>query len=292
MSSRHFRIAPTPSGFLHQGNVANFILAAALAEVYAGKMLVRIDDLDITRTKDAYLEQIFSVIDQLAIPVHKGPRSKEDLSQYWSQQLRIGIHQKMLDRLVATGRVYACSCSRSQIRAQSAKGVYSGTCRNKNIPLTTPNVAWRLVVDQGTMVQLPELFQQNQASVNLATAMGDFVVRKKDASPAYQLASIADDIHFGITDIVRGVDLLASSAAQWYIGRVLGEADYLQSVRFYHHPLLVGADGEKLAKSAGALAMAARNEFAIDLREVKKQVCDWVSNSALNNQDSIILALG
>ncbi len=231
------RIAPTPSGFLHVGNILNFSLTAGLARQMGASILLRIDDLDRERVDAAFLEDIFETLRFLGIPWEEGPAEVVDFENNWSQVGRLPLYEEALRVLREMGVVYACSCSRAELARLGGSG-YPGTCRDRGISLDAPGMNWRLRTDGS----------------ELPAEMRDFVVRKKDGFPAYQLSSVVDDIHFGIDLVVRGEDLRASTAAQRYLASVSGVAEF-ERVRFVHHPLLMAEDGEKLSKSAGSTSI-------------------------------------
>lgn len=267
------RIAPTPSGFLHRGNAANFLLTAAIVAVRGGQLLLRIDDLDAKRTRKAYVRNIFTTLQVLKIQPHMGPRDPYELSREWSQTLRVEVYREALARLRSNGHLYACDCSRKRMRKVGGR-VYDGHCRNRNLPMDTPGLAWRIQVPRDTMIQLPERLNTRHAPMALDEVMGDFVVRKKDGFPAYQLASCVDDIHFGVTDVVRGVDLLPSSVAQEYLRALLLPAE--TEWRLYHHPLLMDGKGDKLSKSAGAEALVEGSDADFDRNELWTEIKGWL----------------
>jgi len=246
------RIAPTPSGYLHLGNVLSFAITAALAERAGAKILMRIDDLDRERLNKLFVRDIFETLDFLEMPHDEGPRNYEDYEKEWSQIHRLQLYADALQKLKDADAVFACTCSRAEIRAVNADDSYPGTCRHKNLPLDTPNASWRLKTDaeeSNTIKTNPDEIVQT----HLPTDMQNFVVRKKDGYPAYQLSSVVDDIHFGVDLIVRGQDLWASTLAQHYLAPIIG-ADAFGDITFYHHPLLM-AGVEKLSKSAGATSV-------------------------------------
>ncbi|MFD2144909.1 glutamate--tRNA ligase family protein [Mucilaginibacter antarcticus] len=243
------RIAPTPSGYLHLGNAFSFALTAALARKTGASILLRIDDLDQGRVSAEYVQDIFDTLNFLGIPWDEGPRDVSDYKQNWSQLHRMDLYQEALQQLADRRGVFACQCSRSQLQGF---GTYPGNCRDRSLPLDTPDTAWRLYTDD-RQISLRTL-NDGVLTTRMPDAMTDFVVKKKDDHPAYQLASVIDDLHFGVDLIVRGEDLYASSVAQHYLADVLGEGAF-KNKTFYHHPLLM-ADGErKLSKSAGSTSV-------------------------------------
>jgi glutamyl-tRNA synthetase len=252
------RIAPTPSGYLHAGNALNFLLTAQLAEALGARLMLRIDDLDAARMRPEYVEDIFRTLDWLGIRCDLGPSGPEDLNEQWSQRHRLHLYDAMLHRLCATGLLYACDHSRTEVRGLSAAGIYPGVCRDRALPLGTPGAAWRLRTDAAGAVSMPGM-RRMSGPFGLEAGMGDPVVRQRDGAPAYQVASLADDEHFGTTLIVRGEDLLLSSACQWYMAGKLG-LERFPKARFVHHLLMTGEHGAKLSKSAGALSVKAMRE--------------------------------
>jgi glutamyl/glutaminyl-tRNA synthetase len=237
-SFRRTRIAPTPSGFLHLGNVLSFALTAGLARRSGASILLRIDDLDRERVSKEYVEDIYDTLNFLCIPWDEGPRNWEEYKRIWSQVHRMRMYREMLERLRVSGKVFACDCSRSKILRERPDGVYPGGCRGKRLPLDEEGCSWRV----------------NTSGADLPEEMTDFVVRKKDGYAAYQLTSVIDDLHFGVDLVVRGDDLRASTAAQRWLAGELG-LDAFRSIHFCHHRLLMTSKDEKMSKSAGATSI-------------------------------------
>ena len=270
------RLAPTPSGFLHIGNVFSFALTAAIAKKTGASILLRIDDMDRERIEPEYLADIFETLSFLNIPWTEGPKNADDFETNFSQRHRLAFYEKALKKLVTTGLIYACDCSRKQINEQY-NGVYPGTCKHKNIPLNTPNVAWRLNTDTAIVVRL------NKTNfVTFPAEMRHFIVRKKDGFPAYQLTSVVDDLHYNVDLVVRGQDLLPSTLAQLFLAEVLGETRF-GDIYFYHHELLTDSDSRKLSKSAGATSikylrdskMTAQEIYALVGKQVSLPLAQW-----------------
>lgn len=243
------RIAPTPSGFLHLGNAYSFALTAALAQKAGAKILLRIDDLDRDRIQKEYVQDIFDTLNFLEIPWHEGPRNMTEYEKEYSQVHRMGLYDQALDHLREQDAVFACACSRAQIRLQNPDDTYPGTCRDKGIPLDTTEINWRLRTDESVELNMNTLFD-GTIDATLPPAMKDFVVRKKDGFPAYQLASVIDDIHFGVDLVIRGEDLWDSTFAQLYFADKIGASAFKNST-FHHHTLVNASAGTKLSKSAG-----------------------------------------
>ena len=163
------------------------------------------------------------------------------------------LYRDALNRLRDGGHIYACDCPKREIMRNDPEGAYQGTCRNKNISLNRPDVAWRLRTDSTSAVRIKT--PDGKETIELLPAnMHDFIVRRRDGFPAYQLTSVVDDTHFGIDLIVRGQDLWPSTLAQTCLAEALGIDTFLQTA-FYHHPLLHGPDGSKLSKSAGSTSI-------------------------------------
>lgn len=242
MNFSRTRIAPTPSGFLHLGNVFSFAVTATLAERTGAKVLLRIDDLDQQRVTPEYIRDIFDTLHFLGIAWQEGPADAEDFSQHYSQLRRMHLYENALEQLRNSGRVFACACSRSQLA--SAK-----PCNCNNIPLDQPGVSWRLRTDHSISLTVKTL-SGKPIQTTLPLSMKEFVVRKKDGFPAYQLSSVADDDHFHTDLIVRGQDLWDSTLAQLYLARLLPGSSFPKNI-FFHHTLLTDDPGRKLSKSAG-----------------------------------------
>lgn len=243
------RIAPTPSGYLHLGNVLSFALTAALAKKTKAKILLRIDDLDRDRVNPLYVQDIFDTLGFLEIPWDEGPRNMQAYESQYSQIHRMDRYNNALQQLKDNSTVFACNCSRAQIRNINADDSYPGTCRHKDIPLDAENVSWRLKTD-GTILLKVKTLTGEIIKTTLPETMRDFVVKKKDGYPAYQLTSVLDDIYYGVDLIVRGADLWPSTLAQNYLSGYIG-ADAFRDIAFYHHPLLMATGHQKLSKSAG-----------------------------------------
>ena len=272
------RIAPTPSGYLHLGNVFSFAVTAALARRCGAEILLRIDDLDRERVQVQYVEDIFETLAFMGIPWDQGPRSFEEFGRGWSQLHRLDLYREALSRLRAVGAIFGCRCSRAEVLRASRDGGYPGTCLTRGLGLDRADVSWRVrteaaaraggtagaggvfVGPAGPEVLRVKTYPAGVVEARLPAEMRDFVVRKRDGFPAYQLSSVVDDLHYGVDLIVRGEDLWASTLAQFYLSYPLGAADFpgaaaFRDVLFYHHPLLTTDGGEKLSKSAGAMSI-------------------------------------
>ncbi|MBK7936373.1 MAG: hypothetical protein IPJ82_04525 [Lewinellaceae bacterium] len=227
------RLAPTPSGFLHAGNALNFILNWLAARRSGASVLLRIDDLDAGRKRPEYVQDVFDSIEWLGLDWDEGPESSDDFEKNWSQHLRLPLYFKVLEQLREKNLLFACRKSRRDL--EPCGGGYPPEFREQGLGFDDPDVAWRIKTPPG--FSLP-----------------DFVVRRRDGLPAYQVTSLADDLHFGITHVIRGADLEESTAAQQFLSGCLSEDKFLK-INFLHHPLITDEQGEKLSKSAGAFSL-------------------------------------
>lgn len=243
------RLAPTPSGFLHLGNILSFALTAYFAERTGARILLRIDDMDQLRAEKKYTDDIFETLSFMGIHWDEGPVDYTAYSQQHTQRLRMPHYLRALQQLADDGHVFACTCSRSQLAQLPVGSGYPGTCEHKNLPLDTPDASWRIRSYPGKTLTVRRL-GSSPVSLSLPASMHGFVVRKKDGDPAYQLTSLIDDQLLGTDLIVRGIDLWPSTWAQLYLASLLNISGFEQTL-FVHHPLLLGTLGQKLSKSAG-----------------------------------------
>lgn len=278
------RIAPTPSGFLHIGNAYSFALTAAIAHKYGASLLLRIDDMDRDRVNPEYVDDIFETLKFLGITCDEGPTDALDFERKFSQRLRLPVYGSYLQKLIDTGKVYACNCSRKQIE-QEFDGIYPGACKHKNIPLDADGVAWRVDTDDARPICVRTLVG-TVTKTALPKEMQHFVIRRKDGFPAYQLTSLADDLHFGIDLIVRGEDLWPSTLAQLFLAGLLG-ADTFLSATFHHHPLLTDKTDRKLSKTAGDISIAHFRNHGMTPKDVYARIGEAVGHKFERYEDFI-----
>lgn len=245
------RFAPSPTGRMHLGNVFSALLSWLSVKARGGAWLLRIEDIDPQRSRREYAECIMDDLDWLGLGWDEGP---------YYQSERGDIYSRCLAVLEERGMVYPCYCSRADILATQAphesdgRVVYKGTCRNLPRGARQGAAALRMMVPpEGEGVVTFTDGHYGQRSVDLATQCGDFIVRRRDGAWAYQLAVVADDALMGVTEVVRGRDLLLSSPQQIYLARQLG----FTPPRFTHLPLLCNAAGQRLSKRDGGMDMAA-----------------------------------
>jgi glutamyl/glutaminyl-tRNA synthetase len=225
------RIAPTPSGYLHLGNLANFLLIEKLVSEVGGSLFLRIDDCDGTRARPEFVDHIFETLRWLGVTWHEGPRDADEFYLRFSQTNRKEHYFRKLESL--RGRTYACDCSRKDVGA-----VYPGTCRDRGIAFLPGRTALRVRVDDP----------------RLAARFGDAVLWRKDDGPAYHWASVVDDLEGRVNLIVRGDDLRDSTELQKYLAALVAPGGF-DGVRFVHHPLLTDDAGNKLSKSQDSLSV-------------------------------------
>lgn len=244
------RFAPSPTGELHFGSLVAAVASCLNARSSGGNWLVRIENIDPPREVPGSADRILRDLQ------HFGLRSDEPVV---FQDQRRARHRAAVDRLLADGLAFYCGCSRRDL---PASGTYPGTCRN-GIPKGKSPRAVRLRVDSGP-VAFDDLIQGRQLE-NLAETSGDFVIWRADDLPAYQLAVVVDDADQGVTEVVRGCDLIGSTARQVHVARCLG----LAVPGYAHHPVAVGENREKLSKRLASDPVArlpARQALAKALR--------------------------
>lgn len=293
-SSLLSRIAPTPSGYLHTGNAFSFVLSWLLVRKVGGKLLLRIDDSDTTRSRPEYIEDIFHTLEWLGLDYDIGPSGPEDFARNFSQKNRFGLYESVLEELKSgPSLVYACNCSRKKIREINPHGLYPGSCRDRGLMLHQKGCAWRIRVPEWQEVSFTELLNDRRDLIPIGQEMGDFVIRRKDGLPAYQLASLVDDMHYGVNLVVRGEDLRDSTAAQLYLagcltdhpGKYAEAAQAFQNSRFLHHPLMRDNKGEKLSKSKGAFSVQQMREAGKGPKEIYKAVARFTGISGEHCQN-------
>ena len=258
------RFAPSPTGRLHLGHAASAIRAHDFARARGGRFLLRIEDIDGTRSRP---EHVAGILDDLAWLGLEW----DDLS---FQSKRTALYAAALDRLKAMGLVYPCFCSRAEIAASAsaphgAAAAYPGTCRGLADPDLSRAHAWRLNM-AGAVARAGPLSWTDHGRAVAADPVpqGDVVLARKDAPSSYHLAVTVDDAAQGVTDVVRGDDLFAATHVHRLLQSLLG----LPTPRYHHHPLLLGADGERLAKRNGAPSLAAMREAGEDGRAVAEEL--------------------
>jgi glutamyl-tRNA synthetase len=265
------RLAPSPTGLLHLGHAATFWAAYQRTRSADGTLLLRIEDLDTQRSRSQFTEAIFEDLAWLGVP--------------WQppaifQSARVALYREAMQRLLPGGHVYPCRCSRKDLAGMmhaphedghaahttDDEPVYPGLCRptaEASSREFEPNVNYRFRVPDGEIIR----FEDGGSGLQAFTAgvdFGDFLVWRKDALPSYQLACVVDDAATGVTEVVRGRDLLKSTARQMLLQRALG----LSTPGYVHTHLLCDAHGVRLAKRHDALALRTLREAGMTPAEV------------------------
>ncbi|MBA1277075.1 MULTISPECIES: tRNA glutamyl-Q(34) synthetase GluQRS [Pseudomonadaceae] len=224
------RFAPTPSGYLHFGSLIAALASYLDARAVGGRWLLRMEDLDPPREMPGAQDAIMQALEAYGF---------EWDGSMQRQSERHAVYEEMIERLLREGLAYPCLCSRKQLEAYP--GPYPGFCRDAGQPLE--NAAIRLRVPNLEYRFTDRV--QGKFGQHLGREVGDFVIRRRDGLFAYQLAVVLDDAWQGVTDVVRGADLLDSTPRQLYLQELLG----LPQPRYLHVPLIIQPDGHKLGKS-------------------------------------------
>ncbi len=275
MSSRYVgRFAPSPTGPLHFGSLVAAVASYLEAKRRDGEWLVRTEDIDTPRVVRGAADEIL--------------RALAACGMQWdgaivSQSSRSDAYHAQLHRLRAMGRIYPCACSRREIADSALSGiegpVYPGTCRNGLAPGKAVR-AWRINT-HGAEVRFNDAIQ-GPVGQNLEADIGDFVLLRADHIYAYQLAVVVDDAEQGITDVVRGADLLDSTPRQIYLQQLLK----FPTPRYCHVPVAVNADGEKLSKQTLAPAIDPARPLPALMRALRflgQQPPDALANASLRD---------
>ena len=247
------RFAPTPSGRMHLGNVFAALVAWASVRSRGGEMVLRMEDLDTQRTSGEFAEILRDDLGWLGLDYDR---------ETPPQSQRSAVYDGYFEKLQDMGLLYPCYCTRSQLHSVNAPHlsdgtyVYPGTCRNLTSPPPDRKPAWRVMVPDKVWALEDKV--QGHYSLNLATECGDMVVRRADGVYVYQLAVTVDDGEAGVTEVVRGMDLLSSAPRQMY----LQELFHFPHPEYGHVPMLLAPDGRRLSK----------RDRDLDLGELRKHI--------------------
>jgi glutamyl/glutaminyl-tRNA synthetase len=279
------RLAPSPTGYLHVGHARTFWTAWQRAREAGGTLVMRMEDLDPDRSRAAYAEAALEDLRWLGIRWQEGPDVGGPFAPYM-QSRRDAVYLDAWSRLLRRGYIYPCRCSRKDLEtalaaphesaSAGAKGkpaqdaldppddepIYPGTCRPRRGALPMANEAeraeginWRFRVRDGELVW----FKDRHLGIRRFVAgrdFGDFIVWRRDGTPSYQLACVADDAAMGVTEVVRGADLLRSTARQILLNRALD----FRNPDWYHCSLVVDHNGRRLSKRHDSLSLRALRE--------------------------------
>ncbi|MDE0878425.1 MAG: tRNA glutamyl-Q(34) synthetase GluQRS [Sphingomonas bacterium] len=272
------RFAPSPTGALHQGHAFSAILAHDIAMAAGGRFLLRIEDIDGTRSRPEHVDTILADLAWLGL-TWEGPVF---------QSHRLDRYAAALDWLRGLGLVYPCFCTRAEIAASLSAPhpgedvVYPGTCRmlppeERAARMTAPH-CWRLDMTAALARVDCDLIWHDARVGRIAadpTPQGDVVLARKDAPASYHLAVTIDDAAQGVTDVVRGVDLFAAT----HVHRLLQALLDLPTPRYHHHALLTDTHGERLAKRRGSASLKALREAGADGGAVARAIRDAIAKS-------------
>ncbi len=258
------RLAPSPTGRLHLGHARTFWTASQRARAAKGTLILRNDDLDRDRARPEFVTGFLEDLHWLGIRWDEGPDVGGPFGPY-SQSERSEYYADVFERLQRTGLLFACTCSRRDIQqsagaphAADDEPLYPGTCRSQGKATLTTRTAWRFRVPDGETIR----FCDGQLGAQTLVAgrdFGDFVVWRPDNVPSYQLACVADDAAMGITEVVRGADLLVSTARQILLYRALGWTP----PDFFHCPLVTDEHGVRLAKRTDSASLQRLREQGV-----------------------------
>ena len=247
------RFAPTPSGRMHLGNVFAALIAWLSVRSRNGEMVLRMEDLDTQRTSADFADILRSDLAWLGLDYDRETAPQSQRSE---------TYDKYFDLLKEKGLIYPCYCTRSQLHSVNAPHlsdgtyVYTGTCRNLETPPKGRVPSWRVMVPD--KIWTVEDKVQGHFELNLATQCGDMVMRRADGVYVYQLAVTVDDGEAGVTEVVRGMDLLSSAPRQMYLQELFG----FPHPEYGHVPMLLAPDGRRLSK----------RDKDLDLGELRKRI--------------------
>jgi glutamyl-tRNA synthetase len=249
------RFAPSPTGPIHLGTARTALVAWLAARAAGGSFVLRVEDLDAPRVRPGALEHMLDDLRWLGLDWDEGPDVGGPSGPYLQSE-RIARYDEATARLDAGGHLFRCTCSRKEIEALASAPhgedgtIYPGTCRRApSHPERAPSLRFRLDRTEGFVDAV-------RGPIAAGLGAGDFVVRRADGVYAYQLAVVVDDLAMGITEVVRGDDLLLSTPRQLALIRALGGTP----PRYAHVPLVLGPDGQRLAKRHGKVTVAEHRE--------------------------------
>ncbi len=266
------RLAPSPTGYLHLGHAKTFWAAQSRAKSRAGALILRNEDLDSTRFKMEFVDTMLEDLRWFGFEWSEGPDCGGPFAPY-NQSERMDFYRAALEKLRAGNFIYPCTCSRKDIQAairaphaeNDEEPIYPGTCRqNQQSEIGNRKFSWRFYVPDGEVISFVDRNCGEQKFV-AGKDFGDFIVWRGDGVPAYQLACVADDAAMRITEVVRGADLLLSTARQILLYRSL----HLPVPDFFHCALMLDDRGRRLAKRHDALSLRALRGQGVSPEELR-----------------------
>lgn len=250
------RLAPTPTGFLHIGHYRTFHTAWQRARAAGGSLIMRVEDLDPVRCRKHFTEAALDDLRWAGLDWDEGP-DVGGASAPYEQSHRMDLYRAAFAKLKTSGAIFRCVCSRRDVataasapHTEDSEPLYPGTCHVPTLRILSSPAAWRFRVPQGEAVSFVDARMGPQTFV-AGRDFGDFIVWRRDDAPAYELAVVVDDAAMQISEVVRGEDLLLSTARQLLLYRALG----LKPPAFYHCALVTDADGRRLAKRHDAASL-------------------------------------
>ncbi|HVT88901.1 MAG TPA: tRNA glutamyl-Q(34) synthetase GluQRS [Tepidisphaeraceae bacterium] len=270
------RLAPSPTGALHLGNARTFLINWLMARQAGWKIILRIEDLDGPRIKPHADQQAMQDLRWLGIDWDEGPIYQSKRTDRYAAAVKELLDQKLAYPCICTRREAALAASAPH--AEDGAAVYPGTCRGKYNSIEAARSASgrepaiRLAMPQAPL-EFTDQFCGQQRWNNSQQQLGDFVIAKSDGTAAYQLAVVVDDAEMGITQIVRGEDLLDSTPRQMIVYHALNMADRIP--HYFHLPLVVGTDGRRLAKRHGDTRLSHYRESGISARRIRGLLARW-----------------
>ncbi|GDY23108.1 glutamyl-Q tRNA(Asp) synthetase [Verrucomicrobiota bacterium] len=267
------RLAPSPTGYLHLGHAKTFWTAQERARAHGGTLVLRSEDLDRHRVRPEFATAMLEDLRWFGLAWQEGPDCGGAFGPY-TQSERLPRYQAAFEQLRAAGFLFPCVCSRQEVRralqaphAGDEEPLYPGTCRQlaaAAVASGDPRVNWRFRIPDGERVTFTDGHAGQQQFV-AGRDFGDFVVWTREGFPSYQLAVVVDDAAMRITEVVRGADLLASTARQLLLYRALG----LAPPAFFHCPLVTDDRGVRLAKRHDALSLRAQRAAGRTPEEIR-----------------------
>lgn len=278
------RLAPTPSGALHAGNAYSFLSAWLWARSQGGSVVLRIEDVDTSRSRPDWIEAVFQDLAWLGLDWDQGPSGPSDAASTCRQSSpeRQARYQSLWREWSNAGHLYPCRCTRADLRTDAPQierigedlpsGIpYSGRCRHRTISDATDHDAWRL-----RLPSRPSAFTDGWMGTRRLddlSVLGDPVLRRGDGCTAYHLAVCADDFDQGITHVVRGRDLSGFAHLHSHLHQILGNP---LPPAFFHHGLLGDAEGLRMAKRIGSRSLSGMREAGMDPRALVGRLASFV----------------
>jgi glutamyl/glutaminyl-tRNA synthetase len=270
-SSYRGRLAPSPTGYLHMGHARTFWKAQERAVAADGSLILRNEDLDPSRSRAEFVAAMLEDLRWFGFHWQEGPDCSGPFAPY-SQSERRDFYRAGFETLRSQGVVYPCYCSRQDVlralqapHAADDEPIYPGTCRANSVPRGPRPPNWRFRVPDGEAVEFEDGGFGRQRFV-AGRDFGDFVIWRHDEVPSYQLAVTVDDAAMKVTEVVRGSDLLLSTARQLLLYRALG----LEPPKFYHCPLVTDQSGARLAKRDDAASLRTLRQRGITPEEIRR----------------------